>query len=212
MPGGGSTSTATIFGLSLTRALMDNFPVTVAMVDERFFRFAADSFIRQHPPRDPRLGLYGRELPAFLAAMPELAAYPQVPAVAHLEWQILQALAAPSLAPAPFGDLARLGTCGAWRELRPAAVAAAWGLTPPGKRHLAGPPVGCGFGSAETRSKGALPCAVAHRGRFAAAPSRSGRLYLPCLPPPRPQHRARRSARTWPRSHVRSRPPGHRAV
>ncbi|TJW87106.1 MAG: DUF2063 domain-containing protein, partial [Mesorhizobium sp.] len=35
---------------SLTATLMAVFPVTVHMVDERFFRYAASEFIRRHPP------------------------------------------------------------------------------------------------------------------------------------------------------------------
>jgi hypothetical protein len=103
--------------LSLTQALIDNFPVTVRLVDERFFRFAADGFIRRHPPRDPRLALYGRELALYLARMPELAGHPEVAATARLEWLILEALAAPAPPPAPFGDLARLGVVGAGARL-----------------------------------------------------------------------------------------------
>jgi Putative DNA-binding domain len=99
--------------LSLTTALMDNFPVTAAMVDERFFRFVADGFIRHHPPREPRLNLYGRELPGYLAAMVQMAPYPEAVAMARLEWHILEVLAAPSVPPTDFSALARLGVAGA---------------------------------------------------------------------------------------------------
>jgi hypothetical protein len=41
--------------ISLTGALKSNFPVTMRMVDERFFAYAANAFIADHPPREPRL-------------------------------------------------------------------------------------------------------------------------------------------------------------
>ena len=54
--------------LLLAEALKANFPATASMVDERFFAYAAAEFLRRHPPRQPRLAEYGRELPEFLAA------------------------------------------------------------------------------------------------------------------------------------------------
>ena len=41
---------------SLTAALKDSFPVVCQLVDERFFGYAAQEYIRDHPPRAPRSG------------------------------------------------------------------------------------------------------------------------------------------------------------
>jgi Putative DNA-binding domain len=77
--------------ISLTNSLIANFPVTVRLVDERFFRYAADAFIRRHPPRDARLSEYGGELPRFLRAFPACREVPFVADVAALEWAMSRA-------------------------------------------------------------------------------------------------------------------------
>ena len=51
---------------SLTRALADTFPVTCRLVDDRFFAYAADEFIRARPPTRACLADYGAEFPGFL--------------------------------------------------------------------------------------------------------------------------------------------------
>ncbi len=77
---------------SLTATLMAVFPVTVRMVDERFFRYAADAFIRANPPSEPRLVRYGAAFPAFLREFDGLAEMPFVAEAARLEWAIAEAL------------------------------------------------------------------------------------------------------------------------
>ena len=94
--------------ISLTEALKANFPVTVRLVDERFFRWVAQDFIRHHPPREPRLALYGAALPAFLATVPACRTVPYLAEVARLEWAICQSLQAEQLNP-----------CSPERSLRP---------------------------------------------------------------------------------------------
>jgi hypothetical protein len=74
--------------LSLIEALKANFPVTVRLVDERFFGWAAQDFIRRHPPCEARLSAYGAELPAFLASLPACRTVPYIAEVARLEWAI----------------------------------------------------------------------------------------------------------------------------
>src|SRR4029450_8564106 len=51
---------------SLTAALKDSFPVVCRLVDERFFGYAAQEYIRIHPPRAPRLAEYGADFAGFL--------------------------------------------------------------------------------------------------------------------------------------------------
>jgi hypothetical protein len=95
--------------ISLTEALKANFPVTVRLVDERFFRWVAQDFIRHHPPREPRLALYGAALPAFLAAVPACRTVPYLAEVARLEWAICQSLQAEQLNPCSPERLSGLG-------------------------------------------------------------------------------------------------------
>jgi hypothetical protein len=82
---------------SLTTTLMAVFPVTVRLVDERFFRYAASEFIRRNPPSEPRLVRYGVDFPAFLRTFEGLEEMPFVAETARLEWAIAEALDAASL-------------------------------------------------------------------------------------------------------------------
>lgn len=77
---------------SLTEVLVAVFPVTVRLVDERFFRFAAAAYIRECPPSEARLVRYGSTFPAFLRRLPALAGMGVVADVAALEWAIAEAL------------------------------------------------------------------------------------------------------------------------
>jgi hypothetical protein len=91
---------------SLTSALLATFPVTAALLDERFFRFAAWKYIAAHPPRDPRLARYGLEFARFLSKMPELRSMRFVAETARLEFQVARALDEPSLFAQPVTALA----------------------------------------------------------------------------------------------------------
>jgi hypothetical protein len=86
--------------ISLSAALAATFRVTVALVDRRFFDYAASSFIAAHPPRDSLLSAYGGEFPRFLARFPALASHPFVAPMAALEWAIAQILNTAELPPA----------------------------------------------------------------------------------------------------------------
>lgn len=77
---------------SLTAVLMAVFPVTVRLVDERFFRFIASEFIRRCPPSESRLARYGGGFPRFLKSIDTLADLPIVAETARLEWAIAEAL------------------------------------------------------------------------------------------------------------------------
>jgi hypothetical protein len=52
---------------SLTEELQATFPVVCRLVDARFFGYAADTYIRHHPPEASCLFEYGADFPAFLA-------------------------------------------------------------------------------------------------------------------------------------------------
>ena len=71
---------------SITASLEKTFPAVVNLVDERFFAFAADRFIRAHPPTSPCLFEYGGELPGFLEAFPARASRLYLGDVVRLEW------------------------------------------------------------------------------------------------------------------------------
>lgn len=88
---------------SLTAALKDSFPVVCQLVDERFFGYAAQEYIRAHPPRAPRLAEYGADFAAFLAAFEPVRHLAYLPDVARLEWAVnaaYHAADAPPLDPA----------------------------------------------------------------------------------------------------------------
>ncbi|RWB55319.1 DNA-binding domain-containing protein [Mesorhizobium sp.] len=84
---------------SLTAVLMAVFPVTVRLVDERFFRYVASEFIRRHPPVESRLARYGAGFPRFLKTIDALSDMPIVAETARLEWAIAEALDTASLPP-----------------------------------------------------------------------------------------------------------------
>ncbi len=76
----------------LTAALQATYPVVCRLVDERFFAFAADQYIRSHPPTGPCLFEYGESLPDFLATFPPCREFLYLPDVARLEWAVNRAV------------------------------------------------------------------------------------------------------------------------
>jgi hypothetical protein len=77
---------------SLTAALEATFPVVVRLVDQRFFRYACDAYVRTEPPLGPCLFEYGATFPDFLAAFPPCRHLAYLPDVARLEWAMNVAL------------------------------------------------------------------------------------------------------------------------
>lgn len=84
---------------SLTAALESTYPVVVRLVDARFFRYAADRYIREHPPVSPCLSEYGAELGDFFARFEPCRHLAYLPDVARLEWAMNAALHAPDVEP-----------------------------------------------------------------------------------------------------------------
>ena len=84
---------------SLTAALESTYPVVVRLVDARFFRYAADRYIREHPPASPCLSEYGAELGDFLARFEPCRHLAYLPDVARLEWAMNAALHAHDVEP-----------------------------------------------------------------------------------------------------------------
>lgn len=86
---------------SLTRALARRYPVVERLVGSEFFTAMARLFLRDHPPRDPRLFLWGESFPAFLQGFRPLRDLPYLPDVARLEWMRGLAYHAADAAPLP---------------------------------------------------------------------------------------------------------------
>jgi len=84
---------------SLTAALESTYPVVVRLVDARFFRYAADQYIREHPPASPCLSEYGADLGEFLARFEPCLHLAYLPDVARLQWAMNAALHAPDVEP-----------------------------------------------------------------------------------------------------------------
>src|SRR5262245_45901708 len=116
---------------TLTGALRAVYPVVCRLVDERFFAYAADQFVRRHPPTGPCLVEYGSELPDFLASFPPCRHLAYLPDVARLEWAIhaaSHAADAVPLAPTSLADIdpARVGDLVFRFDLSTALVASLW--------------------------------------------------------------------------------------
>lgn len=71
---------------TLTDVLEAMYPVVCRLVDERFFGYAADQYIRHHPPSGPCLFEYGETFADFLASFPPCRDLAYLPDVARLEW------------------------------------------------------------------------------------------------------------------------------
>jgi hypothetical protein len=91
----------------LTKSLRETFPVVCRLVDERFFDYAADAYIRTALPTEGCLAKYGDSFAAFLAAFPAASEIPYLPDVARLEWSIHRAQLS---APLPTAHLAALAS------------------------------------------------------------------------------------------------------
>lgn len=116
---------------SLTGALAAVFPVVQRLVGEGFFAYAADGFIRRHPPHRGNLHDFGHEFPGFLAGFAPAAALAYLPDVARLEWLYHEAFHASDAAALQPRDLATLSPesgSGLRLRLHPGArlLASAW--------------------------------------------------------------------------------------
>jgi len=84
---------------SLTAALETTFPVLVRLVDQRFFRYACDTYVRAEPPAGPCLFEYGATFADFLATFEPCRHLPYLADVARLEWAMNVALHAADATP-----------------------------------------------------------------------------------------------------------------
>jgi Putative DNA-binding domain len=101
---------------TLTAALQSTYPVVCRLVDERFFGYAADQYIRSSLPESPCLIEYGASFAGFLAEFEPCRALAYLADVARLEWALHSAVHAEESAPLdttalgalPHEDLPRL--------------------------------------------------------------------------------------------------------
>jgi hypothetical protein len=71
---------------SLTGALKAVYPAVERLVGTGFFAYAADGYIRRHPPASGNLHDFGEDFAAFLAGFEPARALAYLPDVARLEW------------------------------------------------------------------------------------------------------------------------------
>ena len=91
--------------VGLTEALETGVPVVRRLVGDEFFRAMAGVFLRAHPPREPRLMLYGAEFPGFVAGFAPARGLPYLACVARLEQALRESYHAADAAPV---DAARM--------------------------------------------------------------------------------------------------------
>jgi hypothetical protein len=80
-------------------ALADMYPVIKRLLGAQAFRILATAYVRDYPPMDRTLLLYGEHFPAFLAAIPDLSGLPYLADVASLEFAWTAAYHAEDAAP-----------------------------------------------------------------------------------------------------------------
>lgn len=85
--------------VSLSDALVSAFPIVRALVGEAFFRAMAGVYLRQHPPRSPRMMFYGAQMPDFLQGFAPAQSVPYLPDVARLELALRNAYHAADIMP-----------------------------------------------------------------------------------------------------------------
>ncbi len=70
------------------RALPEAYPVLTQMLGEESFQNLAADFWQKHPPTRGDVAQWGGELPAFVAASPQLADTPYLADTARVEWAL----------------------------------------------------------------------------------------------------------------------------
>jgi hypothetical protein len=100
---------------TLTDVLRSAYPVVARLVGDGFFAYAADRYVRTHPPAGPCLFEYGDALPGFLAIFPPCRPLGYLPDVARLEWALHAAAHAPDTPALDPGPLRRLPPAAAAR-------------------------------------------------------------------------------------------------
>ncbi|HLA36668.1 MAG TPA: DNA-binding domain-containing protein [Rhodocyclaceae bacterium] len=102
---------------NLAHALQTSYPIVEAIVGTEFLAAATHAYALERPSRSGDLNAYGADFDAFLADYRPAASLPYLPAIARLEWQVVQVYSA---ADAPVQDLSLLAATPPerWGELR----------------------------------------------------------------------------------------------
>ena len=77
--------------VSLKAVLRKTFPAVCRVVDERFFFYATEEFIRHRPPYRAYLAAYGDDFARFLKSFPACHGLPYLPDLARFEWLLHRA-------------------------------------------------------------------------------------------------------------------------
>lgn len=93
---------------NLTAALKAVYPVIERLVGEGFFRYAAATYIAQHPPRSGNLHDFGESFAEFLGSFPPARELAYLPDVARLEWAWHQSFHAADSTPLAITALATI--------------------------------------------------------------------------------------------------------
>ena len=93
---------------SLVGALKAVYPVVERLVGAGFFAYAADGYIRRHPPASGNLHDFGGDFAGFLAGFEPARALAYLPDVARLEWAWHRAFHAADHAPLALERLAAI--------------------------------------------------------------------------------------------------------
>lgn len=108
--------------VSLTEALETGFPVIRKLVGAEFFAAMAGVFLRSYPPEDPRLMLYGGQMPGFLKSFPPVAHLPYLPDIAKLELGLRQSYHGADAAPLDLTGLDPAAVLDLRPKMAPAAM------------------------------------------------------------------------------------------
>jgi hypothetical protein len=96
------------FLATLGAALKATFPVVCRLVDERFFAYAVDEYLREYPPHSRCLSEYGADLAEFLAAFEPCKDLPYLADIARFEWALNASAMVREAASLPTGALAAI--------------------------------------------------------------------------------------------------------
>ncbi|MBI4464811.1 MAG: putative DNA-binding domain-containing protein [Acidobacteria bacterium] len=94
---------------SLVKAMLEKFPATTWLVGSAYLSDAARQYIREYPPQDPCIAVYGVTFPQYLALCPGSDRLPYLQAFAELEWHVGQVSIAVDYPAIPIEELAAVG-------------------------------------------------------------------------------------------------------
>lgn len=93
---------------SLTEVLEQGFPVLRKLLGAEYFTALAGIFLRQHPPRNRIMMLYGTKMPAFLEGFSPLKHLPYLADIARLEQALRESYHAADAPAVPTARLAQV--------------------------------------------------------------------------------------------------------